>query len=748
MRLCSRDHSWKCFDFDRAAFCRFLLCHRSKVGCLDHDTEKKCSPNSSLKIDSSSKEHNRSISTLDSTSFSRENQIVNPTAFLCCAMSERSSSAQSGNILSRRKDDLTKKHSAKANRTEKPVMTDVCLQVGEGQISIPGTVSTNTESLSSGCLSKEIKHPAQTFETKCEAAGSKTEDQDNKFSEESPNKSSHVAPKVGKSTPQKLCLNHEKVVVFADDMSTSDTGNDSSPHTPEHNISPNESSIRLKCNLPLGLPKPTRQRLFSQCHSADNLLPSSIHSSPGSTHSVPEAPPRRKKRSPSHDALLGPRVRPLSVDCGGSFDHAKITSNGGGETSSHQSNGSTGNLARQSLLAAQLLHLIPANKARERNYLHGRIAANSLLGTLELERVLPSRTIQIFVGTWNMNGQAPPSELNDLLLPEELEHVPDIMVFGTQESFPERFEWEVGIQETIGPSHVLLHSSALGTLHLALYVRRDLIWFCSVPEEASFSVRPGTAFRTKGAVAIAFMLFGTSFLFITSHLTAHAEKVKERLSDVKKIIRSLDLPKNLPCRHKNKDVTQNFDCVFWCGDLNFRLSQPRAEVVNWVENQQFPLPAPYKMEMDQLTNSILQGMVFRGFEEGPITFKPTYKYDPGTQMFDTSQKQRTPSYTDRILFKCRQAPRRASSLLGGSLPMTTPTGAPFLVCNKYNSVQSVCTSDHKPVWGLFSSHVRPGIDTIPLAAGSFNREVYLEGIKRRAAAMDKRDGASTVCSLQ
>lgn len=48
------------------------------------------------------------------------------------------------------------------------------------------------------------------------------------------------------------------------------------------------------------------------------------------------------------------------------------------------------------------------------------------------------------------------------------------------------------------------------------------------------------------------MLFGTSFLFVTSHLTAHAEKVKERLSDVKKIIRSLDLPKNLPCRHKNK----------------------------------------------------------------------------------------------------------------------------------------------------------------------------------------------------
>ena len=37
---------------------------------------------------------------------------------------------------------------------------------------------------------------------------------------------------------------------------------------------------------------------------------------------------------------------------------------------------------------------------------------------------------------------------------------------------------------------------------------------------------------------------------------------------------------------------------------------------------------------------------------------------------------------------------------------------------------------------------------IPLAAGLFNREVYLEGIKRRAAAVDKRKGTSTICSIQ
>ena len=76
----------------------------------------------------------------------------------------------------------------------------------------------------------------------------------------------------------------------------------------------------------------------------------------------------------------------------------------------------------------------------------------------------------------------------------------------------------------------------------------------SVPEEASFSVRPGTAFKTKGAVAIGFMLFGTSYLFITAHLTAHLDKVKERIQDVRRIVRSLDLPKQIPVRHKSKGM--------------------------------------------------------------------------------------------------------------------------------------------------------------------------------------------------
>ncbi|CAH0383897.1 unnamed protein product [Bemisia tabaci] len=413
------------------------------------------------------------------------------------------------------------------------------------------------------------------------------------------------------------------------------------------------------------------------------------------------------------------------------------------ENSDTKSNASTESLVKKTLIAAHVLNLVPAVKVKGRNYLHGRVSINSLLGPVELDKALLNREIKIYIGTWNMNGQAPPSELNEMFLPDFITYLPDIVVVGTQESYPERFEWEVGVQETIGPSHVLLHSTALGTLHLAVYIRRELIWFVSVPEDSSISVRPGTAFRTKGAVAICFSLFGTSLLFVTSHLTAHAEKVKERIQDVKRIVKSLELPKNLPCRHKNKDVTQNFDYIFWCGDLNFRLLQSRDNVMQWIQEQNFPLTSPSKSPLaDQLTNNIIDGTIFQGFEEGPITFPPTYKYDPGTQNFDTSAKQRTPSYTDRILFKSRKMTGSLHSFSNG--PMLTEK----IECLAYYSVPSICTSDHKPVWGLYKCLIRPGIDTIPLAAGLFNRDVYLEAVKRRATAISKCDGSSTVCSIQ
>lgn len=59
---------------------------------------------------------------------------------------------------------------------------------------------------------------------------------------------------------------------------------------------------------------------------------------------------------------------------------------------------------------------------------------------------------------------------------------------------------------------------------------------------------------------------------------------------------------------------------------------------------------------DQLRRVIKDRKAFHdGWREGPITFLPSYKYDVGTVgVFDSSEKQRAPSWCDRILYRTRR----------------------------------------------------------------------------------------------
>lgn len=78
-----------------------------------------------------------------------------------------------------------------------------------------------------------------------------------------------------------------------------------------------------------------------------------------------------------------------------------------------------------------------------------------------------------------LSVQTLPDSLDDFLLPGSEEVVPELYVVGTQETTGQLREWEVLLQQTLGPSHLLLSSVSLGELSLILFLRRDLLWFCS-----------------------------------------------------------------------------------------------------------------------------------------------------------------------------------------------------------------------------------------------------------------------------
>jgi hypothetical protein len=59
------------------------------------------------------------------------------------------------------------------------------------------------------------------------------------------------------------------------------------------------------------------------------------------------------------------------------------------------------------------------------------------------------------------------------------------------------------------------------------------------------------------------------------------------------------------------------------------------------------------LDRDQLLLSRKKnpGFRLRAFQEKEITFPPTYKYDVGSDQYDTSEKKRSPAWCDRLLYR-------------------------------------------------------------------------------------------------
>lgn len=75
--------------------------------------------------------------------------------------------------------------------------------------------------------------------------------------------------------------------------------------------------------------------------------------------------------------------------------------------------------------------------------------------------------------------------------------------------------------------------------------------------------------------------------------------------------------------------------IYWIGDLNYRVQTSHEMTFEVIKAHADNFQIQTLLKHDQLLNEMKKENVFWDFVEMPIDFKPTYKYDPGTNDWDS-----------------------------------------------------------------------------------------------------------------
>jgi len=290
--------------------------------------------------------------------------------------------------------------------------------------------------------------------------------------------------------------------------------------------------------------------------------------------------------------------------------------------------------------------------------------------------------LRMHVVTWNLaqgDGIADGALTRTGALPDLLlcrDDSPGLVVVGTQET--SRWdELSQAFQAQLGTGCHLLTATRAGALGLWLYCSSTLRPLVRELRTSShlLGVREVVNRATKGGVGASIRLRGgMSVLLINSHLPAGDGKATERNGAYHRIKQALFA--DLAAERRAKNATNAHDVSVWMGDLNYRVRSNRSAA-----DRALALGMPeVLLGNDQLHQEQRHRRAYVHFREAPVAFPPTYKYDMGTHVYDTSKKSRVPSWTDRILYK----------------PALSITHEQITV-NRYTSVQDVTVSDHKPV---------------------------------------------------
>lgn len=331
----------------------------------------------------------------------------------------------------------------------------------------------------------------------------------------------------------------------------------------------------------------------------------------------------------------------------------------------------------------------------------------------ELERVeeefLERRECLVMAGSWNVNGTLQPGPIEAWLTSKS---VPDIVFIGLQEvdtstqayiydgAQKEKF-WNETLFLALQSSHPdtpfrLLVSRLYVGVYGALFVQEEILPYIDHVATSIAACGLMGMVGNKGAVGMRFRFHTDYFCFISSHLAAHIPAVERRNQDAWEISRRtlFNAPYVRTEAHNIIDRMMNdfranpgpagiwdANCIIWAGDLNYRVPLDATLVRDLLD------VGLYKdlLAHDQLVKERTEGRtIWRHFNEAPIDFLPTFKYDPGTSVFDSSEKNRTPAWCDRILYRSKNP----------------------IEALEYTSVPKLVASDHKPVRGLFRTEAR------------------------------------------
>jgi phosphatidylinositol-bisphosphatase len=348
-----------------------------------------------------------------------------------------------------------------------------------------------------------------------------------------------------------------------------------------------------------------------------------------------------------------------------------------------------------------------------------------------------SVTVKIFCGTWNVNAKKQEGGLTDWLLPKETmrdQGPADVYAIGFQEmvdlnamnvaldsgkSQQRSTFWQQTITEclqSVGQYTIIAEKHLVGLL-LVVLVKSSLHQYVKDVRTASLGVGIMGMLGNKGGVSVRLCLYDTSICFVCAHLAAHRENVAGRNSDFKNIYeRTIFLtseqavienasehnslvvrPRYGADRFIDVDVTvPDHEIIYWIGDLNYRITEdvPTDDVFYKIDTKDIAFLRPF----DQLNIERARGAAFQGFIEGQLNFPPTYKFQPGTDLYErrAEKKLRAPAWCDRVLWKT--AKPDAVKLLNYRCATLRP-------------------SDHKPVSALLETQLR-------IVVAQKEREVY------------------------